>query len=450
MNISEKIKILCKASAFDTCASSASPRNINYKSSIQNNNNYNTNNINHNSLNTTNNPNNNSRNNNNLNNKFPNPLTTNPLNNNYNPNNPNQLNNQNSNNHFNPHINQNNRIGDVALAGICHAFSENGRCISLFKTLMTNSCFYDCKYCHNSSGCQKKPTSFEPEELAKIVIKLYVTNHIEGLFLSSGVCKDADRTMEKMLETVKLLRNKYNFQGYIHLKILPGTSRDLINEAAKITDRLSINIETPNKSRMSSVSSLKDYHIDILRRQRWIKETKVPAGQTTQMVVGGSDETDYEILKMVDWEYKNLDLKRAYYSAFTPVEKTPLSEKQKVPLERENKLYNVDFLMRKYNFKLNEFKNIMNEDMLPKGDPKIHIANNYFDSSIDVNSADYNDLIRVPGIGLKSAERIIEIRKTNYQIKKKEELSRIGVVLKRATPYLKIDGYTQKRVDEYG
>lgn len=341
----------------------------------------------------------------------------------------------------------NDRIGNAAGCGICHSFTEDGRCISLYKTLYSNSCSHDCKYCQNASGCNKKPASFEPEELAKTFMSLYVRNYVEGLFLSSAVMKDADSTTERMIDAINLIRTKYKFQGYIHFKVLPGTSYELIKQASEFADRMSVNLEAPNKSRMAEISSVKDYKIDILRRQAWLKRMKIPSGQTTQLVVGGSDETDLEILNMIDWEYKNIKLKRGYYSAFTPVENTPFENKSKQPLLREHRLYNIDFMMRKYHIRLQEFKTIMDNGMLPKEDPKVVLARHRFDSPVDINEADWNDLIRVPGIGPRNCQRILELQKTTNITKK--HLHNMGVVLKRALPFIKIDGYNQKTLGAF-
>ena len=343
----------------------------------------------------------------------------------------------------------NDRLGNAAGCGICHSFTEDGRCISLFKTLYSNSCSYDCKYCSNAAGCSKKPASYTPEELAKVFIGLYVRNYVEGLFLSSAVMKDADETTEQMLSAIGLIRNKHKFRGYIHFKILPGTSYELIKQAAEIADRLSINLEAPNSSRLSEISSVKSYKTDILRRQAWIKRMKLPSGQTTQYVVGGSSETDLEILKMVDWEYKNIKLKRNYFSAFSPIPRTPFQRKQPVPLLREHRLYNIDFMLRKYFIPLKEFREIMENGMLPREDPKVALARQYFDSSVDLNEADWNTLIRVPGIGPRSARRILELQKSGTKIDKRKHLKNIGVVLKRAAPFIKINGYTQKTLAAY-
>jgi len=174
------------------------------------------------------------------------------------------------------------RIGNVAGAGICHSFTEGGRCISLFKTLYTNNCSFDCKYCQNSAHCAKKTAEYEPQELAKVFMSLYLGNYVEGLFLSSGISGDPNRTTERMLEAVRLLRTQHKFQGYIHFKVLPGTNIDLIKQAAEHADRLSINLEAPNRSRLAEVSTVKDFESDIIRRQRWMRGMRIPSGQTTR------------------------------------------------------------------------------------------------------------------------------------------------------------------------
>ncbi|MFA6089416.1 MAG: putative DNA modification/repair radical SAM protein [Candidatus Woesearchaeota archaeon] len=346
-------------------------------------------------------------------------------------------------------VTTNDRIGDAASSGICHSFTENGRCISLFKTLLTNKCSYDCRYCQNSSHCKKQVANYEPEELAKVFMTLYVKNYVEGLFISSGIEKDANESTEKMIQAVELIRMKYKFQGYIHFKALPGADRNLIKHASTFADRISVNLEQPNKARMNEVSSVKDYKIDILRRQKWIQNLNLPSGQTTQLVVGGSDESDLEILRMVDWEYENVELNRAYYSAFTPIKATPFEFKNQTPYEREHRLYNVDFMMRKYDISLSEFRNILVDENLPKGDPKIHLARLRFNRPIDLNSASKEDILRVPGIGPQSAEKILSLQSKNIKIEKREQLASIGVVLKRAEPFIKINGIAQKTLGEF-
>lgn len=334
------------------------------------------------------------------------------------------------------------RIGDVAAGGICHSFTDGGRCVSLFKTLLTNDCSFDCKYCSNSTHCRKTAAEYEPQELAKVFMHLYLGNYVEGLFLSSAVAGDPDTTTEKMLDTVRILRQQHMFQGYIHFKVLPGTNRDLIVQAAEHADRLSINLEAPNRGRMAELSDVKDYNVDILRRQEWIKEADIPSGQTTQMVVGSSDETDKEILDAAAWEYEDMELRRVYYSAFTPLEKTPLEGKNRTPLEREHRLYCVDFMVRKYGIPFAEFDEILVDGNLPDGDPKMHLARQTLDGPVDVNTADYEELLRVPGIGPQSAQRILSMQK-GMGIRSRSQLHSIGVVMKRADPFIRVNGRTQ-------
>jgi putative DNA modification/repair radical SAM protein len=343
-------------------------------------------------------------------------------------------------------INETDRIGNAAKGGICHSFGPDGRCIGLFKVLFSNACSLDCKYCCNSACTRKKTATFEAEELAKTFMSLYVKNYVEGLFLSSAVIGEADRTTEKMLDTVKLIRSKYNFRGYIHFKVLPGTNYELIKQASEISDRLSVNLEAPSATRLKEVSSVKDFKIDIVRRQAWIKRMKLPSGQTTQLVVGSSDETDYELLSMINWEYKNLDLKRGYYSAFIPVPKTALEKRSATPLAREHRLYNVDFMLRKYKIPFSDFKQIMQDGMLPNEDPKVALARETFDAPVEINDASYEELLRVPGIGPLSAVRIKKITSIGRKITRLNELHNIGVVLKRAETFIKVDGRGQRNL----
>lgn len=338
------------------------------------------------------------------------------------------------------------RVGNAVACGICHSFTEDGRCVSLFKVLLSNRCSFDCKYCSNSAGCLKKPASFSPEELAGSFIQLYMRNYVEGLFLSSAVERDPDTTTEKMLDAVRLVRDRYRFRGYVHFKVLPGTSRHLIEQAAEISDRLSINLEAPNRSRLSEISSVKDFKVDISRRQAWIKRLRLHSGQTTQLVVGSSGETDLEILRTIDWEYRNIGLRRGYYSAFVPVPKTPLGSSRPTPLMREHRLFNVDFMLRKYGMKLRDFQPIMEEGMLPKEDPKVALARSSFERPVEVNEAPREELLRVPGIGPISASRIVSARRFG-KISGIRKLHIMGVVLKRALPFISIDGKHQKRLE---
>ncbi|MFH1405369.1 MAG: helix-hairpin-helix domain-containing protein, partial [Patescibacteria group bacterium] len=296
---------------------------------------------------------------------------------------------------------------DKGLGGIYYAKAEHKTC-RIFKTLMDNSCKFDCKYCANSKdSCDKQKTSYNPKELATLFNWLHKNLEVDGLFLSSGVAGNPDRVTENMIESVRILRHKFRFRGYVHFKVLPGTSYELIKQASELSNRMSINIESPNKSVMSELSSCKDFKTDILRRQAWISKMKLSSGQTTQMIINNL-ASDKDVLKMVDWEYKNIELRRMYYSAFRPVKGTALENEKAEPLWRQNHLYNVDFLIRQYDYKVKEFDAIMDDGMLPNKDPKMAMAMANFDGAIDINEASYPELIRIPGIGPKTAKRISE------------------------------------------
>ena len=351
--------------------------------------------------------------------------------------------------------NTNDRVGNAAAAGICHSFTPDGRCVSLFKMLYTNRCGFDCNYCGNrcNGNGNHQHTAFTPTELADVFMKLYLSNYVEGLFLSSGIGKDPDTTQAEIIECVRLLRDVHKYRGYIHLKILPGVSYELVKQTAELSDRLSINLEASSQSRLSDISSTKDYKNDILKRQSWIKgfEKKglATSGQTTQFIVGASDETDLEILGMLDWEYKNMQLKRGYFSAFSPIPDTPLMHHAQTPMMRKHRLYQTDWLLRVYKFPLSDIKMITNDGFLPPEDPKLVLAQETFDGALDINEAGYNELIRVPGIGPVSAQRILNLRRSRQSISKKAELQNMGVVVKRALPFIKIGGYSQGTLNQW-
>jgi predicted DNA-binding helix-hairpin-helix protein len=330
------------------------------------------------------------------------------------------------------------------LNNIYYAKAEHKTC-RIFKTLMDNDCKFDCKYCSNAKGCTKTKAKYEPEELAKIFNHLHKNLDVNGLFLSSGVSGNPDTVTESMIKVVSILRKQYNYKGYVHFKVLPGTSYHLIKQASEISNRMSINIEVPNRSAMSELSSCKDYKIDILRRQAWVSRLNLSGGQTTQLMLT-NHSTDKDVLKMVDWEYSAFNLRRIYFKSFTPLKGTPLQNEAAQPIERQNHLYNVDFLLRQYNYKLKEFDSILNEGMLPKQDPKLAIAKATFDNPLDINQASYEELIRVPGIGPKTASKIIERKEkfTNYV-----QLRDAGVILNRARPFLNVDGKRQAMLSEF-
>ncbi|WP_287585846.1 putative DNA modification/repair radical SAM protein [Candidatus Borrarchaeum sp.] len=351
-------------------------------------------------------------------------------------------------------------MGNPVASGVCHSFTPDGRCVSLFRVLLTNQCSNDCAYCINRVGRECLKASFEPKELVRVFLGLYERNYVEGLFLSSGMPRDPEIAMEKTLEVVELLRTKHYFNGYIHLKLIPGANYDQIKRASAITDRLSMNIEAPSQSRLSELSSTKRMMTDILKRMKWIKtlaereDKYVPAGQTTQFVVGAAGESDLEILERMEKLYCQMDLKRAYFSAFDPIGQTPLEKNPKTPVIREVRLCQADFLYRHYDFHFRDLKNVLNENNMfnLSKDVKLCYAFQNLDRyPIDVNNEDITlkELLKVPGIGPTSARRIIKAKKAGYRFKKLKELARIGVVIKRATPFLEINGQKQTRIDNY-
>lgn len=387
-------------------------------------------------------------------------------------------------------------IGATASAGICHSYTPDGRCMSLFKTLYSNKCIFNCKYCFSHSCKQKM--SFTPEEYARTFMKLYSMNVVEGVFISSAVCKSADKTTEEMLEVINLLRFKYKFQGYIHFKCLPGVSQYLLKEAISLADRISINSEASTKEYLAEIAEQKDLNNDILTRQKWIKSFRIKhneealkilkdlkedcqldfqekmiknhrkdgyksfrwdgapilnSGQTTQFVVGANEnETDFDLLKRIDWGYKKVDLRRAYFSSFIPIKGSPLENKQGASLTREHRLYQSDWLLRIYHYTLKELKEILTDKgNLPEGDPKVHLARQHIKrfGPIDPNRASYNDLLRIPGIGPVSAKRIINLRSQKFTFKRRVELKSVGVVLKRADPFILLDGQHQNMISNF-
>ncbi len=347
-------------------------------------------------------------------------------------------------------------IGNALPSGICHSFLPDGRCVTLLKVLYTNKCIHDCKYCFNNSCALRERTAFEPLELVHLFMNLYIRNYVEGLFLSSGVCKNPDQTMEGMIEVVKQLRLKENYEGYIHLKILPSTPYYLVKEGAQYADRVSVNCEAPNDSRFQELSGTKVFKTDILKRMAWIKGLKkakyLPAGHTTQYVVGPSGESDKELLKMSQWLYEKLFLNRAYYSAFTPVKGTSLEEKPATPPIREHRLYQADWLLRVYDFKFSEVElAFTDEGFIPlTKDPKLLIAKADPEKfPLEINEASYDDLLHIPGIGPLSARRIINLRKNKVRIEDFQQLANIGVVLKRARPYITVARKRQTQLDNF-
>ena len=352
--------------------------------------------------------------------------------------------------------NTNNGLGNAAINGICHSWSADGRCISLLKILMTNYCIYDCKYCINRKDNDIERAILSPDEIVKLTINFYRRNYIEGLFLSSGIIKSADYTMELMIAVAKKLRLEEKFNGYIHMKVIPGASRQLINEIGLYVDRVSVNIEfaentalkllAPDKKPTdisTSMGLIRKNMIENAEDKKIFKSTPsfIPAGQTTQMIIGASGESDYAILSRSENLYKNFDLKRVYYSGYVPVNKSGIlvSTEQAVPMIREHRLYQADWLLRFYDFKADEILDEKDPFVYPLLDPKTNwaIKNSHF-FPIEINKASYKDLLRVPGIGVTSAKRIVMTRK--YSTIRYEHLKKLGIVIKRAKYFIVVNG----------
>lgn len=343
-------------------------------------------------------------------------------------------------------------IGTAAGWGICHSFTPDGRCISLFKILLTNHCIYDCAYCGNRRSNDVKRAAFTAEELAGLTIEFYRRNYIEGLFLSSGVMRNPDYTMERMVRVVKLLRETHRFNGYIHMKSIPGASRELVAQAGVYADRMSVNLEIPSEQNLKLLAPDKDYE-SVFAPMRFIQQGMlesvedrkkfrsapkfVPAGQSTQVIIGATPDNDKQILSLASALYKRPSFKRVYYSGYIPVNSGDirLPALAKPPLVRENRLYQADWLMRFYEFKANELVDDSHPDLDLDVDPKMGWALRHPEFfPIDVNTAPYEMILRVPGIGVKSAKLIITSRR--YGRLTSEQLKKIGVVMKRARYFI--------------
>ena len=339
-------------------------------------------------------------------------------------------------------------LGNSVSCGICHSFSSDGRCISLLKILQSNDCIYDCKYCVNRAGNDRQRATFTPEEVCTLVTEFYRRNYIEGLFLSSAVCKNPAHTMELMYRTLHLLRNRYRFNGYIHVKAIPGAPAELIEKTGYLADRMSVNIEIPTERNLLLLAPDKNYE-SIYRPMSYIQQGVLqsaeergrfrhaprfaPAGQSTQMIVGATDESDRDILLLSSALYGRPTMKRVYYSGFIPV--NPYDKRlpalDKAPLVRENRLYQADWLMRFYGFRAEEIADEQTPRLDLDIDPKLAWAlRNPAFFPVDVNRADYEALLRVPGIGVKSARLIVSSRR--YRTLTQQSLRQIGVVMKKA------------------
>ena len=339
--------------------------------------------------------------------------------------------------------------------GVYRASMPNGKSISLMRVMFTDFCKMDCAYCPNSHWVPRKRFAFKVDELAKTFMELYRRQTVSGLFLSSGIAGDGSKTTERLVKVVDAVRNRYGFKGYIHMKVMPGAAYEYVEAAHRLGTRLSVNIETPTRQHMDKLSAMKDFDRDILAPMRWIHSltegsTNGAVGQATQLVVGAADETDRDLFDRMDQLYTEWKLKRVYYAPFRPVRHTPLEEHPATPMARSHRLYQVDWLKRVYRFSNDEL------DMAFDGgghlpldqDPKTSIAVENLDSfPMDLNLANMDQLLRVPGVGPKSAERIVRNRR-RHRIDTWRDLQAMGVVRKRAWPFVTFLGHRPPRAKQ--
>lgn len=350
--------------------------------------------------------------------------------------------------------NTNKGLGDSSASGICHTYTEDGRCVSLLKILLTNFCIYDCAYCVTRKSNDIKRAAFTVEEVVDLTINFYRRNYIEGLFLSSGIFKNADYTMERLVRVAKKLRLEHKFNGYIHLKSIPGASDELMREAGLYADRLSMNLEIPTESGLKLLAPDKN-HQDMINPMKFVKNELIqykeekkkfkstpkfaPAGQSTQVIVGATQENDFQIIQVADHFYNNFNLKRVYYSGYVPISndaRLPAIGAQ-VPLVRENRLYQADWLMRFYGFKANEILAKDNPFLDLEVDPKMGWAlRNITQFPVIIQNAPLEMILRVPGIGVKSAHKIVHARR--FQNLTMEHLKKIGISVNRARYFISV------------
>lgn len=359
-------------------------------------------------------------------------------------------------------------MGNCVAAGICHSFSADGRCISLLKILMSNECIYDCKYCINRRSNDVPRATFTPDEICELTMNFYRRNYIEGLFLSSGIIHNPSYTMELLYQTLYKLRKVYRFQGYVHVKGIPGADPVLIQQTGYLTDRMSVNLElptaegleklAPNKHRKTILAPMRQIQNGITQGKQELVQYRnapafVPAGQSTQMIIGATPESDYQIMSVAEGLYDKFDIKRVFYSAYVGVNEDQAlpSVQTASPLLREHRLYQADWLLRFYQFRVEELLNEKHQNFNVLLDPKCDWAVRHLEQfPVEINRADYETLLRVPGIGVKSARRIIGARKS--AVLDFDDLKKIGVVLKRALYFVTCSGrmmYRTKLEEDY-
>lgn len=342
-------------------------------------------------------------------------------------------------------------LGNSTGMGICHSYTEDGRCVSLLKILLTNHCIFDCAYCVSRRSNDVKRAAFTVKEVVDLTLNFYRRNYIEGLFLSSGIFKNADYTMERLVRIAKELRTVHRFNGYIHLKAIPGASDELVHEAGLYADRLSVNLEIPSEKSLKKVAPEKNY-AEVYQPMNYLTETisgykeekKVirsapkfaPAGQSTQVVIGATPEKDLQVLTLADSLYQDQKLKRVYYSGYVPIsEDSRMPALRQPPVVRENRLYQADWLLRFYGFKVGEIVDDQHPELDLDVDPKSAYAlRNPHLFPVDVNTAPYEMILRIPGIGVRSAKKIVSSHR--HRRLRLEHLKKIGIVLKRARYFL--------------
>lgn len=351
--------------------------------------------------------------------------------------------------------NINKGLGNATGMGICHSYSEDGRCISLLKILLTNYCIYDCAYCVSRKSNDVQRAAFTVDEVVDLTINFYRRNYIEGLFLSSGIFKSADYTNERLIRIAKKLRTEHRFNGYIHLKIIPGASEEVMEKAGLYADRLSVNLEIPTERSLKKIAPEKD-HVSVYKPMNWLtsridefKEDRkkyrkttsfAPGGQSTQMIIGASPERDLEILSLTSDLYTEQKLRRVYYSGYIPVSQdTRLPAVKTAPLKRENRLYQADWLFRFYGFQMNEIVSEKHPNLDLEVDPKLAYAlRNPELFPVDINKAPYELILRIPGIGVKTAQMIVKSRR--YGKVRIEDVKKMGAAVNRAKYFIHIQG----------
>jgi putative DNA modification/repair radical SAM protein len=354
-------------------------------------------------------------------------------------------------------------IGNAGGMGICHSYTEDGRCVSLLKILFTNHCIYDCAYCVSRRSNDVKRAAFTVQEVVDLTLGFYRRNYIEGLFLSSGIFKDADTTTERLVRVARQLRETHQFNGYIHLKVIPGASRELLEEAGRHADRLSVNLEIPSEQGLKSVAPEKDYDSVLVpmgflnarmveakaeKKASRLAPKFAPGGQSTQLVIGATPEDDTTVLRLADGLYRQQGLRRVYYSGYVPISSDDrLPHLDRAPVVREHRLYQADWLLRYYGFSVDEIASGDGGNLDLDIDPKLAWALRHPERfPVDVNRAPLAELLRVPGLGHKSAKRIVAARR--FGTVRWEDLKRFGVVLKRAGYFLSVPDHRSSLLEK--